>query len=221
MRYSAPCTIAMPNHSHGSTDLVALTVLALLSEEPCHPYQMQRVIRERHLDFARGKPRGFYHAVNRLLGDGLIEPVETSREGRRPERTVYRVTERGLDELQAWLADLIAVPGEDESPFTVAVGFLGYLAEAAILPALTSRSIALQSGLASLDAVTGALAEQLHLPRMVFLGYECMRARMAGELGWVQSLIADIRAGRLTFGPENFEAHQRLEHGSNPGSKEN
>ncbi len=65
----------MPSKVRTSRDVIALTVLALLTERPLHPYEMQRLMRERHKDFAIGKARSFYDAANRLLRDGLIEAL--------------------------------------------------------------------------------------------------------------------------------------------------
>ena len=97
--------------SKSSRNLWCLTVLCLLREGPRHPYEMQRLIRERHKDdFLQLKPGSLYHAIERLAKAGLIEEMETSREGRRPERTVYRLTECGDVEALAWLRGLLSKP---------------------------------------------------------------------------------------------------------------
>src|SRR5262245_32648486 len=84
---------------------------ALLYESPMHPYEMQRVLRERHKDEILALKRGsLYHAINRLARDGLIAPVTTDREGRRPERTIYRLTAQGSTALLANLREMVAVP---------------------------------------------------------------------------------------------------------------
>ena len=51
-----------------------------------------------------------YHTVERLHRLALIEPVETGREGRRPERTVYAITDAGRDEFTSNLRDLLRFP---------------------------------------------------------------------------------------------------------------
>src|SRR5262252_2075083 len=77
-------------------NLWCVTVLCLLRVKPMHPYEMQRLIREWHKDEFLDLKRGsLYHAIERLRQHQCIEVVETVREGRRPERTVYRLTERG------------------------------------------------------------------------------------------------------------------------------
>lgn len=182
-----------------SQDLLALPVLALLSEQPRHPYEIERLIRERRKDFAAGKRRGLYHAVERLVRDGCIEPVETSREGKRPERTVYRITAEGREELEGWLRELLQNPITEYPVFTTAVGFLGYLSSDTVVQALKARAVALETNIAGANTALAALQEQLHLPRLVLLEHEYTRALCRAELEWVYALIGDIRAGRLAW----------------------
>ncbi|HEV7214548.1 MAG TPA: PadR family transcriptional regulator [Chloroflexota bacterium] len=182
-----------------SRDLLALPVLALLSEQPRHPYEIERLIRERRKDFAAGKRRGLYHAVERLVRDGSIEPVETNREGKRPERTVYRITDEGREELEGWLRELLQNPIAEYPVFTAAVGFLGYLSSDTVVQALRARAVALEAEIAGVNAVLPALQEQLHLPRLVLLEHEYTRALRQAELDWISAIVADIRTGRLAW----------------------
>lgn len=65
-------------------------MLNLLAGRPMHPYEMRALMRQRHHDRAfqiRESP--VHDTVSRLADRGFVEPVEVSREGRRPERTVY------------------------------------------------------------------------------------------------------------------------------------
>src|SRR3984893_5451061 len=133
-------------------DMVALTTLGLLSEQPCHPYEIQRLLKERHKAYAVGKTRALYRAIEELEAAGNIEPVETSREGRRPERTVYRITPEGREELENWLADLLATPVEETPVFSVAMGLLAYVTQERAEAALASRVVVLRAKLASLAA---------------------------------------------------------------------
>ena len=91
-------------------DLVGLTVLAMLSVRAGHPYELHRFIVDTHKDYVTGLPRSLYHAVEKLAGEQLIVPVETTREGRRPERTVYEITDEGRMELSTRLRGLIVNP---------------------------------------------------------------------------------------------------------------
>lgn len=91
---------------------LGLTVLRMLCDGPMHPYEMQQRIRNHAYDVAVKITHGsLYHSVERLAAAGLIEPLETSREGRRPERTVYAVTSAGRDAARIRLAELLCKLG--------------------------------------------------------------------------------------------------------------
>src|SRR5437764_13579112 len=78
------------------TNMLALAVLALLAESPMHPYEMDLLMRSRGLtEGIKLRRSSLYTVIESLQRSGLIEPVETQREGRRPERTVYAITDAG------------------------------------------------------------------------------------------------------------------------------
>src|SRR6184192_3789470 len=70
---------------------LALSILELLDERPMHPYELASTMRERHQDeFIRLNFGSLYHTVDMLERNGWILPLEREKEGRRPERTIYR-----------------------------------------------------------------------------------------------------------------------------------
>ena len=102
----------VPKHQHPHS-LLALAVLALLFERPMHPYEMAATMRERHKEESIKLRYGsLYTVVETLQRDGLIEPHETSRDGRRPERTVYTLTDAGSCRTHRLDAGSPALPGE-------------------------------------------------------------------------------------------------------------
>jgi DNA-binding PadR family transcriptional regulator len=151
--------------------MVALTALSLLSERDRHPYDIQREIRSRQKNFVLGLPHSLYRAVERLSRDELIEPIETTKEGSRPERTLYRITEEGRQEFYRRIGQLISAPAQDSPSFAVAI--------------------------AELDAIC-QLAET-HVSRAAVLEQEYLRAIRTAELAWVNSIIEDLRTARLSW----------------------
>src|ERR1700743_17588 len=104
MRY-----IMRTNNMEDRYGLWELAVLALLRESPMHPYQMQKLLRDRHKDELLVLKRGsLYHAIHRLERGELIEAVRTARQGKRPERTTYSITPAGKKELVRWLQQMIS-----------------------------------------------------------------------------------------------------------------
>jgi DNA-binding PadR family transcriptional regulator len=203
------------NTSHLSRDPLVLTILALLAEQPRHPYEIQRLIRERKKDFARSTQRSLYHAINRLVKAGLIRPAEINREGNRPERTIYQITDNGRDSLMEWLGELLAQPLPEYPLFTVAISFLAYLPIETAQQALQARIVELEGELAGIEARLQGLGQSLH--RLLLLELEYVRALRQGELAWVRTLLQDMREGRLIWDAESLHEHpERLVISSEP-----
>ena len=201
--------------SHGLTraqrDLVSLTALAMLREGPMHPYEIQRLIRERHKEFVTGLPRSLYHAMERLHRVGWIEPVETTREGRRPERTVYEITEDGATELHWWLGRLLSTPDHDQQLFYAALSFLPLLSGTTAAHALSMRAAALHGEIARVRASLQALEGKL--PRVVLLEEEYLCIAREAELRWVRDLIAAIETGEVCWDRDALAQERQRQHG--------
>jgi len=82
---------------------VPQTLLGLLEREPRHGYDLKR---DYDVYFGRGKPLPFgqvYATLARLARDGKVVAAE-AEPGGGPDRKRYLITERGVSEVQAWLA---------------------------------------------------------------------------------------------------------------------
>jgi DNA-binding PadR family transcriptional regulator len=175
-----------------------LTVLSFLRERPMHPYEMRRLIRERHKeDFLALKRGSLYHAIGRLHRDGLIEPIETERAGRRPERTPYRLADGAERVLITWLRDLLCRPVREPSSFLTAISHLVHVTPDDAAWALAERAARLDAEIEGMDAILQTLADRVG--RVNLLEVELARALRKAELEWIGGVIADLRAGRLDW----------------------
>ena len=170
----------MTDKTRPAHDPLVLTVLSILAEQSRHPYEIQRLIRQRHKDFAVVPPRNLYHAVERLQQAGLVEPVEINREGNRPERTIYRITEEGREDLQTWLTEMLSTPRAEYPAFMVALSLLAHLPAELVVRDLQSRAALLEGETAGTEATLRALKTQL--PRLVLLELEYTLALRQAEL---------------------------------------
>ncbi|MBX3443345.1 MAG: helix-turn-helix transcriptional regulator [Planctomyces sp.] len=184
-------------------NLWSLTVLCLLREQPMHPYQMQKLILERHNeDFLSLKRGSLYHAISRLRADGLIDEVATSREGRRPERTVYAITADGEAHVLEWLRHLLATPIREPSSFVAALSFLPHLDPEEAADHLELRSRALECELVALDALLKSLQPQIG--RLCLIEVEYAAAMKRAERDWIDALRDELREGRLAWSPQEL-----------------
>jgi DNA-binding PadR family transcriptional regulator len=179
-------------------DVAGLAVLGILYEGERHPYDIARQIKIRHQEDPPGHTnRALYHAVEKLLEADLIEVVETVREGRRPERTLYRITEEGKEELRHTLVDVLASPQLGGRAFRAAVARLGYLPEQEVVMALASRLAGLQGMVAHAEASARILRDRTGLPRLFLLELEFSLAMMRAESAWVEDLLESLARGDL------------------------
>lgn len=179
-------------------DLVGLTVLAMLSVRPAHPYELHRFIVDTHKDYVTGLPRSLYHAVEKLAGEELIVPVETSREGRRPERTIYEITDEGRQELATRLRRLLETPDAERRTFTAAVSLMGALPVPDALQALRTRAASIEGALVGLNAHMKALQDS-GLPDVLTVELDYERTLSEAELAWIGRLVARLESGELTW----------------------
>jgi DNA-binding PadR family transcriptional regulator len=121
-------------------NLLALAVLSYLSQQPMHPYELGRTLREhgddRSIKFNHGS---LYMVIGQLARAGFITEQETSRAGQRPERTVYALTDAGRDELRDWLAELVERPQHEYPAFVAALSLIGALPPSQVLGLLRER----------------------------------------------------------------------------------
>ena len=175
-----------------------LAVLALLRESPMHPYQMQKLLRDRHKDELLVLKRGsLYHAIHRLERGELIEAVRTARQGKRPEHTTYSITPAGKKELVRWLQQMISTPKAEASDLMAALSFLPFLTVADSIKRLEERSRALESEIAGMTARMKAVSSWVG--RINLIESEYLRAMRKAELEWVRSLVQELHAGKLAW----------------------
>lgn len=178
---------------------LALAVLRLLLERPMHPYEIQQTVRERHVDqVVKVHAGSLYHTIERLHRYGLIEPVETARSGRRPERTVYAVTDTGREEYTVHLRELVRAPQREYPVFGAAVEMMRTLEEADALRLLQQRSVALRTKLAALGQLATGLAGN-GMSRGEIIQLEYATAIIRAELDWVHRMVDDLTTGALIW----------------------
>jgi DNA-binding PadR family transcriptional regulator len=174
---------------------LALAVLALLYEKPMHPYEMSTTLRHRRKeDSIKINYGSLYAVVESLERNGLIEARERVREGRRPERTIYALTEAGDAALARWLGELIATPSRQFTDFEAALSLLAALPPETVGALLGDRLAALEVESREYD---GLRKEYPDFPRLFMVEAEYRAALRTAEIGFVRGLLADIDGGTL------------------------
>ena len=177
------------------SNLLALAVLALLFERPMHPYEMGVILKQRHKEESNKLRYGWlYTVIELLLRRAFIAARETARDGRRPERTVYEITDAGRDELRAWMADLIAEPVKEYPQFEAALCLLPVLPPDEALVLLRERAERIAQNAAALTRHVEAIGEQ-DFPPLFLVETQYRLALMRAEQQFVGELIRRIEGG--------------------------
>jgi DNA-binding PadR family transcriptional regulator len=176
---------------------LALAVLVTLYERPMHPYEVAQTLRTRaKQESVRLNYGSLYGVVDSLEKKGLVVARETVREGKRPERTVYEITDAGAREMVDWLTDLLGTPEKEFPMFMAGLSFLPALTPEDALQALRARAEILTFKLAQMRGVL-RIAGEAGLPRLFELEAEYEEQMTEAELHFVNGLVKDIESGDL------------------------
>ena len=181
---------------------LALAVLSYLTMKPMHPYELSRTLRDngdaRSIKFNHGS---LYMVVQQLAKAGFIAEVETSREGQRPERTVYAITDAGRREAREWLSELIGQPEHEYPHFVTALSLIAALPPAEVVPLLRTRLEALAGQRAEIQGMIDSSLAQ-GVPRLFLVEEEYRLALLDAESAFVERFIAEIGDPEAGWGPE-------------------
>jgi DNA-binding PadR family transcriptional regulator len=175
-------------------NLMALAVLATVCSRPMHRYEMATIMRARGKDTDMNIKWGsLYTVVRNLEKHHFLEAIGQTRQGARPERTVYRITEAGTEELLDWTRELLSAPEREHPRFTAGLSVLMLLPPGQVTGLLRTRVAKLEESIA---AQREALAEHgKRVPRLFLVEDEYTVAMTEAEASWVRSLLAELTSG--------------------------
>lgn len=189
------------------SNLLALAVLSYLTQRPMHPYELSRTLRDngddRSIKFNHGS---LYMVVQQLEKAGYIAAQETKREGQRPERTVYALTDAGRQELRDWLRDLLSEPEQEYPSFVAALSLIGALPPSQVVPLLRHRLQRLAERATQTRHLIDTASAQ-GVPELFLVEEQYRLAMDRAESSYVTSLIDQITDPQTGWGPMWAEFH--------------
>jgi len=173
-------------------NLLGLAVLSYLTRGPMHPYELGRTLRDnddgRSIKFNHGS---LYMVIQQLARAGFVAEQETTREGNRPERTVYALTDAGRRELVDWMRELVEVPQHEYPHFVAALSLIAALPPDLVVELLGQRLERLTALRTEIrDHIDRALAGGLHPLFMVEEEYRL--ALLEAESAFVGRFVGQI-----------------------------
>lgn len=177
---------------------LALVILAMLYEEPMHPYRMQVLIRRRAKENVINvrQRASLYQTIERLERGGLLKARSATQKDNRPERTVYELTDTGRETMLTWMREILSTPAAEFPEFPAALSVLALLKPADARRQLEQRAAARR---AEIDNIDQQLKLAAHVPRLFLIEVELERTLALAELHWLESVIDDLKFKRLTW----------------------
>jgi DNA-binding PadR family transcriptional regulator len=198
-------------------NLLALAVLSYLSQAPMHPYELGRTLREhgddRSIKFNHGS---LYMVVQQLARAGFIEGQEATREGNRPERTVYALTDAGRQELRDWLRELVEVPRHEYPAFVAALSLVAALPPGEVTELLGRRLGHLAGQQEQVRSMIDTSAAK-GVPPLFLIEEEYRLAMLAAEAAFVGDLIERIQDPGTGWSQLWAQFHDERAAGAGPG----
>ena len=189
-------------------NLTRLLILGLLAERgPGHGHQLRRDAELAEVDRWAGVGVGSLHRELRgLEAEGLIEAVRTERVGRRPERTVYCLTDEGRRELSVLRQQAASQLDPAPDPLSVLLVFAGTddPAELAALLARRKQALHAKAGELALARAKGEEKGYL-LPR----SRRCRLPRSAGPRSATPPNWPGMRSARNCSAPHRGQLRSR------------
>ncbi|HKW08577.1 MAG TPA: PadR family transcriptional regulator [Candidatus Dormibacteraeota bacterium] len=178
---------------------LALSILELLHERPMHPYELASTMRERHHDeFIRLNFGSLYHTVDSLQRYGWIVPTEKEKEGGRPERTVYALTDSGRTVFIQVVSEIVSQPRREYPYFAAGLMFMHHLGADEAARLLELRAQALQQVITKLSHILDELLAGGHR-RLSLIELEHKIAMIGAERDWITTISRQIRDGKLEW----------------------
>ena len=176
-----------------TTRLLVLGVVRIF--QPVHGYDVRRELVSWHVhEWGSVAPGSIYNQLKSLTKDGLLQIVGTDQVGNRPERTTYRLTTRGEQELGELIRDCWWTVRMPIDPLAAGVALIGFMKRSDAIAALEARIAQIQGQLQASEKAIKAIDgsdNPTHVRELMRL----LDARVGAEIAWAKALLPKLRAG--------------------------
>lgn len=169
-----------------------LFILGLLDRNgPMHGHQIRRQARIDRIElWADVKVGALYGMLRRLDAEGVISVARTEREGNRPERTVYAITEPGRWELRALRDEVLRDVLLPKDVVDLALQLTGDLPESSLRAALEHRRASLEKERVLWTRTVTEADPYLSLMERFTIRHTMIR--LDAEIAWHEELLTNL-----------------------------
>jgi len=174
---------------------VRLVLLGFLRERPLYGYQIKQIVKEHMGDWTSIAFGSIYFALDKLAEDHLVEKVGDERKGRRPSRSVYRISESGRSEFLRLLREEWQQLERQLFDIDICLFFIEVLPLPEVRAYLAARVEALQATVDQIQAHEAEQLSQAEVPRIASAIFEHSVVHARAELDWTSGLLQKLEKG--------------------------
>lgn len=175
--------------------MIPLYILGLLLRfGPQHGYQIKKLIGEQLEDFTQIKLPTVYYHLEKMEASGLITST-SERQGERPEKTVYQVSEAGTDKFKELLIQSLQIKYRPTFDIDGTFYFSDSLDNSALVDSLEKHIIAMKKTLEKLDTHHKETMEHIPEPYQIFTNiiFKHHIMHYKAELTWAEQSLVTLK----------------------------
>lgn len=171
---------------------LTLPILGLLLEQADHPYGLTSRLndRYRHLSASRSSVTTL---AKSLAAAELVTPRAPERRGNRPPRTIYDLTETGVEHLRQRIDQTIRIAPAMDVDFVTALAYIGLLSRARAAQVLEERTRRIRQEIDDLRDVPTDLAE------LTMIEVDYWLHMLTADAAWLEQLRERVESGHIEW----------------------
>ncbi len=169
-----------------------VVILGLLKEKPLYGYELKRIIENHMGDWTSIAFGSIYFALNKLNEEGLVEIESEQRVGNRPSRSIYKITEKGLDNFFSLLRDMWSNYDREYYPLDIAIFFSGELPPGDVKDYIKKRISVIENIIGYLAEHKKSQLSRSGVPKFARAVFSHSEYHINAELEWLKSVLEDF-----------------------------
>ncbi len=171
---------------------IRIALLGVLQDGPKHGYEIKHIIEDHMGDWTNIAFGSIYFALKKLSEEGLIRKLCEEKDGNRPARSVYEITDSGRNEFKSLLVESWKKQERNFYEFDIALFFISYLKKDEVSAYISERILQAERQYEGLLRHYSDHENQNMVPPVAFEIINHTLEHMKAELKWLHSLKEKI-----------------------------
>ena len=167
---------------------VKLAILGFLKRGPIHGYELKSLIEKEMGDWTSIAFGSIYFALKKLTENGFVEHFDTDKNGNRPSRIIYKITDKGEKEFSRLLNELWNNSDRQYYPFDIALFFSSFISSKEALSYIDKRIYELDFAEKYIELHKNDQMSLDNIPRIAEAVFSHSLFHISAEKEWLKSI---------------------------------